>query len=369
MTGVTSEVESRASFSLLRYAQCWEDADVLLAALDIQPGDSCFAIASAGDNALAMLSRGPQRVVAVDLNPAQLACIELRIAAYRELEHNELLRLMGSRPGNDRLALYRRCRSLLSRNTRSFWDARAGAVAGGIGSAGKFENYFRLFRTRVLPAVHGRDTVERLFEPRPRSEREAFYEQVWSNWRWRRMFRIFFSRFVMGWAGRDPSFFKYVEGCVSDRILVRARHALIELDPSQNPYLQWIFFGSHPTALPYALRAENFDAIRSNLDRLECRVQSLEDFLHSDDARSVNSYNLSDVFEYMSEENYTGILERITAYAAPGTRIAYWNLLVPRTRPETLAKRLRPRPEAARLHQADKAFFYSNFIVEEVVAE
>jgi S-adenosylmethionine-diacylglycerol 3-amino-3-carboxypropyl transferase len=242
-------------------------------------------------------------------------------------------------------------------------------VAGGIGSAGKFENYFRLFRTRVLPAVHGREMVERLFEPRSRSQRETFFEQVWSNRRWRWMFRLFFSRFVMGWAGRDPSFFKYVEGSVSDKILARARHALIELDPSQNPYLQWIFFGSHRTALPYALRAENFDAIRNNLDRLECRVQSLEDFVRSDDARFVNSYNLSDVFEYMSEESYTRILERIVASAAPGARIAYWNLLVPRTRPETLAKRLRPRPEAARLHQADKAFFYSNFIVEEVLAE
>lgn len=52
-----TEVGTRADFSIIRYAQCWEDADILLEALDIQPTDTCLAIASAGDNALAMLSR------------------------------------------------------------------------------------------------------------------------------------------------------------------------------------------------------------------------------------------------------------------------------------------------------------------------
>ena len=55
--------------STLRYAQCWEDADILLEALDIQPGDTCLSIASGGDNTLAMLGKGPERVIAIDLNP------------------------------------------------------------------------------------------------------------------------------------------------------------------------------------------------------------------------------------------------------------------------------------------------------------
>src|SRR3954465_10372273 len=97
-----SEVEARADFSGLRYAQCWEDADVLLDALDVRPGDVCLSIASAGDNTLALLTRDPARVVAVDLSPAQLACLELRVAAYRALGHAELLELLGSAPGGRR---------------------------------------------------------------------------------------------------------------------------------------------------------------------------------------------------------------------------------------------------------------------------
>src|SRR5439155_15927305 len=78
-----TEIATRADFSIIRYAQCWEDADVLLDALDIHPGEVCLSIASAGDNTLALLTRNPKRVVAVDLSASQLACLELRVAAFR----------------------------------------------------------------------------------------------------------------------------------------------------------------------------------------------------------------------------------------------------------------------------------------------
>jgi len=74
---MTADRGERANGHRLCYAQCWEDADVLLEALDIQPGHVCLSIASGGDNTLAMLSCGPARVIAMDRNPAQIACLEL----------------------------------------------------------------------------------------------------------------------------------------------------------------------------------------------------------------------------------------------------------------------------------------------------
>src|SRR5262245_27181355 len=118
-----SEVQSKADFSGIRYAQCWEDADVLLEGLAIRPGDVCLSIASAGDNALPMLGAGAGKVIALDLSPAQLACLELRVAAYRELDHPGLLALVGSVPSTHRADLYKRCRPLLSAAARDFWDA------------------------------------------------------------------------------------------------------------------------------------------------------------------------------------------------------------------------------------------------------
>jgi S-adenosylmethionine-diacylglycerol 3-amino-3-carboxypropyl transferase len=113
-----SEIAGKADFGGIRYAQCWEDADVLLEALDVKPGHVCVAIASAGDNALAMLSKAPARVIALDLSRAQLACLELRVAAYRVLNHPQLLELIGSRFGTQRLRYYRFCRAHLSAGAR-----------------------------------------------------------------------------------------------------------------------------------------------------------------------------------------------------------------------------------------------------------
>ena len=368
-----SEAATCADFSQIRYAQCWEDADILLEALDIRPGDSCLSIASAGDNTLAMLSRAPGRIVALDLNPAQLACLELRVAAYRTLTHAELLLLIGSTgsetdSAGKRSDLYHRCAPLLSKESRVFWDVHEDLVAGGIGGTGKFERYFRVFRQRIMPLIHSRKRIVELLRGGALEERERFYAEKWDTWRWRILFRLFFSRQAMGRFGRDPAFFRYVQGSVADRILARTKHALVALNPAENPYLQWILTGRHTTALPCALRPENFDAIRANLDRLEWRCQSIEEFLEKEGPRSIQRANLSDIFEYMSDENCACLLERLAAAGVSGGRLAYWNMLAPRCAPDRMANRLRPlRDLAKRLHAKDKAFFYSNFIVEEIV--
>jgi S-adenosylmethionine-diacylglycerol 3-amino-3-carboxypropyl transferase len=362
-----SEAAGRADFSDIRYAQVWEDADVLLEGLDVRPGHVCLSIASAGDNALALLTRGPARVVAIDLSPAQLACLELRVAAYRELQHPELLELMGSRPSARRAALYARCRPGLSTDARGFWDARPKAIAGGIGDAGKFERYFDVFRRRVLPLVHRRARVEALLERRDRADRFRFYAEEWDSWRWRLLFRLFFSRTVMGRLGRDPEFFRYVEGDVAGRILDRTKHALTELDPSENPYMHWILTGTHGAALPCALREESFAPIRANLDRLEWRRTSIEAYLADGAAETFDRFNLSDLFEYVSIDHYHRLLGAIARASRPSARLAYWNMLAPRQRPAEMADRISPLTErAAHLHMRDRAFFYSAFRLEEV---
>jgi S-adenosylmethionine-diacylglycerol 3-amino-3-carboxypropyl transferase len=363
-----SEAAARADFSIIRYAQVWEDADILIEGLAPRPGDAHLSIASAGDNVLALLTTRPARVLAVDMNPAQLSCLALRIAAYRVLSHPELLELIGSRPSARRIELYDRCRKALAAPDAAFWDARRGDVARGIGALGKFESYFELFRNRVLPLVHRRRTVLSLLEHRTPDERRRFYDDRWDTVRWRLLFRIFFSRTVMGRLGRDPEFFRYVDTDVAGSILRRTTHALRELDPSANPYVHWILTGTHGQALPLALRPEHFDTIRDHLDRIEPHLLSVEKLLVRAGDASLDRFNLSDLFEYVSVEHYHRMLDAILRCSRTGARLAYWNMLAPRRRPDSLASRLRSLDEAAgQLHLQDKAFFYSAFRIEEVV--
>lgn len=362
---MSSEIAGRADFSSIRYAQCWEDADILLAALEPAPGKRCLSIASAGDNTLALLAGAPDHVLAVDLSSAQLACLELRVAAYRSLQHGELLQLIGSTESQNRARLYRQCRQHLSAAVMDFWDTRGGLIDQGIGSVGKFEHYFSMFRSRVLPLIHRRKGVCELLQPKTREQRVALYDNEWNNWRWQMLFRLFYSRRIMGALGRSPAFFQFVEGSVASRILERTRFALTELEPAQNPYIQWILTGLHNGVLPFALREENFESIRRNLDKLEWRCSPLEDALEY--GGTFDCFNLSDIFEYMSRESYEQLLGRIVSSAAPGARLAYWNMLAPRRRPDAMSGKLESLDGLSkRLFAKDKTFFYSDFVVESV---
>jgi len=364
---MTNDLAARVNFSDIRYGQVWEDADVLLNGLDVQPGGTYLSVASAGDNALALLVRDPAHVVAVDLSPAQLACLDLRVAAFRELSHAQLLELIGSRTSSRRRCLYARCRSQLSPHTRDFWDRRGDAIDGGIGAAGRLERYFALFRRQVLPLVHGRPLIEQLLEPRDRRGREEFYARRWDTPRWRLLFKAFFSRFLMGRLGRHPEMFRYTAGPVADRLLERTRHALTELEPTRNPYLHWMLTGAHREALPLALRPESFEPIRRNLDRLEWRREPLEQFVRRARPGTFDGFNLSDVFEYVSADHYRRTLDDIARAGRPRARLAYWNLLAPRRSVDTRPSPVRPLDElAGRLHRHDCGFFYSDFVLEEV---
>jgi S-adenosylmethionine-diacylglycerol 3-amino-3-carboxypropyl transferase len=358
-------IERRAAFDFVRYGSVWEDADVLCEALaPVARGGRLLSIASAGDNALALLTLDPTEVVAVDLSPAQIACVELRVAAFRTLERDQRLAFLGVTASATRAATYASLRGRLTERARAFWDSQPRAIADGPIHAGKFERYFRTFRRWVLPLVHSEGTIRELCAAKSIADQRAFYAGRWDTWRWRALFRLFFSRAVMGRLGRDPEFFAAVEGPVAGRILERTRYALTELPVASNPFFSYIMNGTFTAAaLPRYLAPQHESAIRDRLDRLRLAEGPIEAA-----AGRFDGFNLSDVFEYMSgaehERCYAALLER----ARPGARLVYWNLLAPRARPPALADRARPlAPLAEALHARDRAWFYQRLEVDEVV--
>jgi S-adenosylmethionine-diacylglycerol 3-amino-3-carboxypropyl transferase len=359
-------IEERASFDLIRYANCWEDADILCAALRPAPGKRLLSIASGGDNSLALAAEGAE-VVAADLSAAQLAMVELKMAVVRRLEREQALAFLGVAHSSERAGVLAELVDDLTPAARNYWLERPGAVAAGVIHAGKFESYFTLFRTRLLPLVHGKRKVRSLRARRNRAERERFYEESWNNWRWRMLFRVFFSRFVMGRLGRDPEFFRYVEGSVADRILGRARYALTELPTHENPYLEYILTGNFGECLPRYLRPEPFAALKERLDLLTLEAGPLDQVAVADTGGGFDGFNLSDIFEYMDERTSSGLYGQLLDVARPGARLAYWNMLVPRSCPEAFRERVEPLgDESARLFARDQAFFYSAFLIDEV---
>ena len=362
---MAKEIQQRARFDLIRYANCWEDAEVLCAALNPTEGKRFLSIASAGDNSFSLLAHGAE-VVAVDLSAAQLACVELRRAAFRRLKHQEVLKFLGVRECDGRERTYESLRTDLPQTAKDYWAANMDRVQVGFIHTGKFENYFRKFREKVLPLVHSRKRIDNLLQPKSLADQQTYFDQTWNSFRWRVLFRIFFSRFVMGRLGRDPEFFRYVEGSVSARILKCTQHALTQIPTATNPFLTYILTGNYGDALPHYLRPENFDNVRNGLDRLTLFQGPIQDAAQQFRGAGFDGYNLSDIFEYMDESLTHEIYNALLDAANPGARFAYWNMLVPRSAPESLADQVHSHEELGReLLARDQAWFYSAMIVEE----
>lgn len=119
---VKSEVEDYAKFNLIRYAQVWEDAEILLEALDIKNNDNILSIASAGENVLSMLIKNPNKIYAIDLNKNQIACFEFKIACYKYLGYEECMQALGVFPSNNRLEIYKKIEDKLSKNTKEYFN-------------------------------------------------------------------------------------------------------------------------------------------------------------------------------------------------------------------------------------------------------
>jgi len=361
-------IETRARFDIIRYASCWEDADILIKALNVKEEGVYLSIASAGDNSLSLLSKSPSLVLAIDINPMQLACVEIRKAAFKNLSYEEVLEFLGVNEAVDRSNLYQRLRGDLSLETKSFWDQHPGFIKKGIIHIGKFENYFRLFREHILPLIHNHKEVERLLSVHDYNERAAFYNQKWNTLRWKLLFKIFFSRKMMGKLGRDPEFFKYVETDVASRIFKRAEYALTVLPTDTNPYLEYILTGNFRNSLPFYLRRQNYDVIRNNLDKLVVFKGNLQEAFQRNSKTKFDGFNLSDIFEYMNYNQYEEEIRHILDYAKPGARLVYWNMLAERKHIQSLEMKLKfLDQESSELFKEDMAFFYKSLIIGEAI--
>ena len=382
-----SEVkENRVDFSLIRYSQCWEDTEVLLESLNIQENDICFGILSAGDNVFSMLAENPKKLVALDISFPQIALAKLKKEVFNSLSYEEMLEFMGVIKSDKRVEKYDRIRENLDKEVKEYWDFNKEAIEKGIIHTGKFEKFFKIFREKILPFVHSKKRIEKLLEKKSMQERMEYYDKHWNNFRWKLMFKLFFSKYIVGKLGRDKEFFRYAEKNISEEMKERSRYALCELNPYENPYINYILTGNYrKDCLPYFLRKENFDKIRKNLHKVEILQSSVEEYLDQIDFK-INKFNLSDIFEYMSAENYSKLMEKIYDNTENNALLAYWNLIVERNSEKLDYKKTdseiavtgkeknvngrkyeRMKELDRKLHEKDMTFFYTDFVVEKVI--
>jgi S-adenosylmethionine-diacylglycerol 3-amino-3-carboxypropyl transferase len=344
----------------LRYANCWEDADVLLEALDIQAEDRVVSIGSAGDNSFSILSKNPSLVLAVDVNQVQIHLIELKKACFKSLTYEEFIDFLGFNESKNRKELFEKLD--LPLETKKYWLAHFQSIEKGVIHQGKFENYFRIFRSKLLPFIHSQKRIDELIRIKSESEQKQFHATTWDSWSWNLLFKLFFGRVTMGLLGRDPKFFKEVQVPVSQSIKSLADEHFRQTMCQKNSFAHYMLKGSFQEFLPHYARRENFENIKNNIDNLQTKLGFLEDALES--FGKFDKFNLSNIFEYMSESQFAEVASQIEKYSDVGSVFVYWNLLVERKLSNVLPEIKHQKELSMELKKKDLGFFYQSFNVD-----
>lgn len=359
------QLTEKVSFDFIRYANCWEDADILIKGLNPSPGSKILSIGSAGDNSFSLLTTDPKVVVAVDVNKIQLYLIELKKVCIQHLSYNDLLAFLGFKASDKREVVFNKLKSHLSEEVRGYWEKNISQIQQGIISQGKFEKYFQLFSGKILPWIHSASTTEKLFSKKSEAEQKIFYDTTWNSWRWRLLFKVFFSKYVMGKYGRDPEFLKEVKVPVGEHIFQKAGKHLQSIDAQNNFILRYNLTGSFGNLLPHYLQPENYEKVKSNLDKLEILEGYAEDAIKK--YGCFNYMNLSNIFEYMDSGLFSKTAKQLIDATEPGGKLAYWNLMVPRRISSVFnEKAVYQESLSKQLSEVDKGFFYNQFIIDQV---
>jgi S-adenosylmethionine-diacylglycerol 3-amino-3-carboxypropyl transferase len=353
-------------FDLIRYANCWEDAEVLLHGLDPAPGSRLLSIGSAGDNSFSLLVTDPVVVVAIDINKVQLYLIKLKKCAITQLAYEDTLSFLGFSGSNDRSATFNTLKSQLDDETRRYWESNIHLIEAGIIHQGKFERYFQSFSRHILPFIHSTQTVNNLLRKKSGPEQKLLYAHSWNTWRWRILFKVFFSKYILGKFGRDPEFLKEVKIPVSHYIFDKAAAHLQSQQCQSNYMLHYNLKGSFGGHLPHYLQRQNYEIIQKNIDRLVIMEGYAETAtLHYG---QFSHMNLSNIFEYMDNQTFIATAMKLVQSLEPGGKMAYWNLMVPRYVSKALPEKVIHLKEwADKASTQDKGFFYNQFIIDQKI--
>jgi S-adenosylmethionine-diacylglycerol 3-amino-3-carboxypropyl transferase len=368
-------------FKGLVYPQIWEDPEVDIKALAIQPGNVIVTIASGGCNALSYLTEDPGRIEAVDLNEAHVALNRLKLSAAENLPGYESFhRFFGKADDKANVAAYHRfIAPNLDAASRAYWEKRKwnGRMRISLFSRDLYQHgllgWFIGAAHRVA-RWHGVDPADML-RAKTMAEQRTFFDTALSP---------LFDRRIIKWAtarkaslfglGIPPAQYEALASAGGGSMTVVLRERLEKLSCgfllSENYFAQQAFGRSYGAdgsgPLPPYLKAEHFETIRRRAHRMTCVNASLTTHLADKAPRSVDRVSLLDAQDWMNGTQLNDLWREITRTANPGARVIFRTAAVPTILPGRVDPAILDRWEyleaqSAELHAQDRSSIYGGF--------
>jgi S-adenosylmethionine-diacylglycerol 3-amino-3-carboxypropyl transferase len=355
--------QDQVELNTLIFTVNWEDPESDRKALEIRSGDTLMTITSGACNTLTFLLDDPAVIHTVDINPCQSHLMELKIAAMTRLDHGSFVRFLGLTPGDGRLEAYGRIRPLLSPKAATFWDGQGKVLEEGVLLKGRYDSFVRLVG-RFFHLVHGRERIGQLLDARDKDEQAAIYTRFWDGPRTRFVFHLFYNKHVLARMGLKTDYFRFDDGSnsFSGSFLKKFRRVLHNMPVRGNYFLSVYLNGTYRSAeeVPEYLKEENFEVIRSRLDRIRIHTDDAQTWLSTMPDGTFDKLALSNICELMSPADTRRMWEQTLRAAKPGARVCFRNLILPRDVPEDLRPSVVKDEELSRrIFESDRSFVYS----------
>jgi len=341
----------------------WEDPEMDRKALNIRPGDAMMTITSGGCNTLAFLLQNPAVIHTIDINPSQSHVIELKIEAMKLLDFKEYLSFVGLEPSENRLKIYSDIRKRLSKAAADFWDYNSAIINNGFLVNGRYERFVKLVG-RFIRLIQGSRRINDLFIERSLTDQRIFYEKEWNTWRTRTIFNLFFNKHILARRGLKADYFTFDDGSntFAESFFRRFSKVLRDVPVSGNYFLHLYLKGCYKSIheLPDYLLENNYEIIRSRLDRIHIVTGDAKKWLGETPDNSLNCLSLSNICELMSLDDTFRLFSEVLRTGTPGARICFRNLVIPREVPETLRdKIIRDKELSEEIFNRDRSFVYA----------
>lgn len=352
----------------IRYSMVWEDGRLLSKALGVRAGDSVLSISSAGCNVLELILQSPKKLVAIDVSPAQNRCLRLKLTAIEHLAHEEFTALVGLTSSLNRHQIFEKLIPYLSSEDLQFWNRQLGFFEYGLLSIGRLEKYFKAFRTEYLFKKFPTESISFLKGNTSLAKQLAWLEESNNFIILQEGVQEYFNRDSLGAKGRDPIQFQYVtEDQVAKVFFNRFFNELKRTCVNESYYLSLFLLGEVPDAAywPLAYQSISYPKLKEGRSRITIETQDLDAYLQKTRRQEYfDCFNLSDIFEYLSQDQTQHLLASLAKASNPHARLAFWNLLVTRA-PDSNSQWKTNFEKSKQLSSIDRVWFYQDFFLTE----
>ncbi len=327
-----------AAFSGFVYPQIWEDPEVDIPAMKIDSTTRIMTICSGGCNMMNYLTESPASVTAIDLNPHHVALGRLKIAALKHLpDYESFFLFFGCADDAKNIENYDKyIAPHLDKYTRDYWEKivlphgrRINLFKKNIyryGLLGKF-----IGMVHLVAKIYGQDPRDILKATNMDEQKEIFDKTLAP---------LFDKKFVRMMCGKPealyglgipPSQFDELNESAGGNMatLLKARLERMACQfPISDNYFAWQAFGrgydrDNKCAVPRYLKEENYDTLKSNIDKAKVVHSTITEYLDSQGSDSFDVYVFLDAQDWMNEEQINDLWAAVLRSASDGARVIF----------------------------------------------